>query len=293
MARLRWIRWRAFTLIELLVVIAIIGILIALLLPAVQKIREAAARLQSQNNIKQLCLGMHNAHDTNGKLPPAYGFYPGQNDGSGDGNGTFFSPAHRGSALFHLLPYIEQTPLYNTSSGDSWYEPCSDGVVKAFLSPQDQDSGNPRINGRASTSYVVNQYCLGPTDTNNGSPDGDWNAAGRFTFSANFPDGLSNTILIVERYNQCNGCGTIWGESNPGQCTNGYNLSVFHHTRLPQFKPTVANCSAYTNASHSVSGILVGLADGSGRQVSSNVSAGTWAAAVLPNDGNPLGSDWN
>src|ERR1700719_1628568 len=95
----------AFTLIELLVVIAIIAVLIGLLLPAVQKVREAASRIKCANNLKQLGLAMHNYHDAQGAFPPPY-----VNTGGSYGNSGF--PFTHGWAPF-ILPYIEQQSLYN------------------------------------------------------------------------------------------------------------------------------------------------------------------------------------
>src|SRR6516162_8136890 len=111
-------RWRGFTLIELLVVIAIIAILIGLLLPAVQKVRESAARAQCQNNIKQQGLAVINMADTNqGKLPPSAGLYPTISPaGVGSPNNA------TGGMFLFLLPYIEQQNLYNSTyvaSGDA------------------------------------------------------------------------------------------------------------------------------------------------------------------------------
>lgn len=107
---------RAFTLVELLVVIAIIGILIALLLPAVQAAREAANRMQCTNNIKQYMLGLHNYHDVNGAFPAGRGGPRGYQEGVAAGFSDDSGRSHRWSAALYVLPYIEHTNLYELYS---------------------------------------------------------------------------------------------------------------------------------------------------------------------------------
>src|SRR5262245_3703034 len=107
---------RAFTLIELLVVIAIIAILIGLLLPAVQKVRESAARLKCQNNIKQLGLGVHNYHDANGKFPPAVQIAAPPPNGTNNMLSTYRTPGFGPNWAVFILPYVEQDNLFKANA---------------------------------------------------------------------------------------------------------------------------------------------------------------------------------
>src|SRR5437588_7992062 len=127
-----------FTLIELLVVIAIIAVLIGLLLPAVQKVREAAQRATCQNNVKQLVLACHNYHDSNGALPPYVGAIGSPTPYTAAAGNTL------GSAHFFILPFLKQASVYQQATVNGVTDSYNVRTVpiKTFTCPGDLSAGN-------------------------------------------------------------------------------------------------------------------------------------------------------
>ena len=193
-----------FTLVELLVVIAIIGVLIALLLPAVQQAREAARRMQCTNNLKQIGIAMHNYHDTYNALPAAWIRRNSSND-----------PKYGWATS--LLPFIEQTALYDQLEPGRFplqvrYSASATDAVKALLQtsidgyrcPSDVtgDLNDKEVFGAtdhfdiATANYICS---IGRTSVTNGDDEGAVFFGNSYLGFKDITDGLSNTLMIGER----------------------------------------------------------------------------------------------
>jgi prepilin-type N-terminal cleavage/methylation domain-containing protein len=289
-----------FTLIELLVVIAIIAILIGLLLPAVQKVRESAARMKSANNLKQLTLAVHNYEGTAGKIPA---------------NAVTLPNGLRVSCHWLLLPYIEQGPLQDASGvSNAAYLANAKTIVPTFIAPLDTSLPDLviTINGVvwAASNYAANHPIFGyPGNGTNwtGFANNSWDNYGRRIQTIS--DGASNTVMFGERYAKCSSGGSLWayrntdpaptGPSYPGWARMSFfpanwtsnNQSTPFTAAPPQNQPTVANCSPYNLQAFSAGGCQVSMCDGSVRSVKTSISSTVWFAAIWPDDGQVLG-DW-
>jgi prepilin-type N-terminal cleavage/methylation domain-containing protein/prepilin-type processing-associated H-X9-DG protein len=302
----------AFTLIELLVVIAIIAILIGLLVPAVQKVREAAARMKCSNNLKQFGLALHNYHDTTKLLPPSR--WGGQ-------------PGNVYSCHSLLLPYVEQDNIYRTIDFKVlWSHPTNAPAVAAtvpiFLCPSDPVSSGPP--GWGATNYHPNEGSHTDPD------DGALMHEGKGLLKlADITDGLSNTAAFSERFkgdwsnafvtersdifkpgyiptsqdDAMNNCRSIninnlafQGMSSSGApwlaAVGGGNFMGYQHVAPPgdrscHYPP--GQHSRAAGSAHSNGGVNVLLCDGSVRFVVRSIDIRTWRALGSRNGGEVIG----
>jgi prepilin-type N-terminal cleavage/methylation domain-containing protein len=266
-----------FTLIELLVVIAIIAVLIAMLLPAIQKAREVADRTQSANNLKQMSLALNNAAEIyDGALPPCYGYYPSTSWANNVPYGTLF---------WHILPFIEQNSMY-------------------------QQLNNGTLGGQR----AVNTYIAPADPTNHSTDDGYLSyyanysvfADGQATLQASFTSGTSNTVIITEGVavvngdpsapkkvrKACTATRSWYGGGNQGLVDTYFN-SVFASPSASFIVNTdVTTIYCFGTPNGFGSAMMVAMMDGSVHGVTSGTSQTTWLTACNPQASIPLGSDW-
>jgi prepilin-type N-terminal cleavage/methylation domain-containing protein len=274
---------RAFTLIELLVVIAIIAVLIGLLVPAVQKVREAAARIACANQVRQVAIAVHSYADSSrGKRLP-----------------TLWANASlgtKGSWMFSILPFVEQGSIY--AQGLTAYNAATANVIPFFICPSDgtnspNQPANVNRNGQGHTSYVGNAMVFHPT-----AP----------LALHRIPDGASNTVIIAEHLKMCRATDgnthpawgdntTIWDNPSFGQGAGyagvGAAKAAFTFGAFSFQGGPAADACRYEGMSSAHTGLMIAaLADGSARTVADSVSQGSWRAACFPADGQVAGSDF-
>jgi type II secretory pathway pseudopilin PulG len=279
---------RAISLLEVLVAVAILAILIGLLLPAVQKVREAALRSRALNNIKQIGLAIHqHANDHADRLPFC----------------------GRDSTFFKILPYLEHGNYYaDLKAGKRQYD--DNYEMKMYLSPADPTliTGNLR-KGVASYAYNAQVFVGNSTRL----PDGGVRTVLRKLTLSDFLDGQSSTIIVAEHYAfGCGGAQFSWMHTNIPFTTTltgtGATITlrrssfvdegdvVPNPTSPPtvtfQVTPAIPDCNPAVPQATFPGGLMVGLADGSVRMLSPGISPATFWAAVTPAGGEALGSDW-
>ncbi len=258
------VRRPGVSLIELLVVLALLAFLLGLLLAGLGRIREAAARTQCQNNLKQLCLATINCADnTKQFLPPLVGSFPAQ------------QPKY-GTLFFHVLPYLEQVRLYEQTKNSVWEKGTFSTPVRLFVCPSDLSAPADYVYGRwlATTSYAGNWQLFGQ---------------GGARYPASISDGTAQTIMFTERYQLCQGTPCGWGYAGVADWAPAFARSSQGKF---QVTPPDSECNpAQAQTPHPV-GIQVAMADGSVRTVAGTISPQTWWYACTPAGNDILDSDF-
>jgi hypothetical protein len=286
----RWRRsWRrGFSLASLLVLLALLLVLIGLLLPAVQQIRNAAARTITRNNLKLIVLACHNCNDTYKRLPPMWQ--------AGPTNPPTSPFAGKGTVHFYLLPFLEQDELYRAATGaDNQPDPYAGQAyakpVPPYESPLDDTHTKGTIEigeGKATWgvgNFGANYLVFG--DTFGGHK---WNSGLTIAKIAN-SDGMSNTLFFATRYARCGYGGSAW--AYPASEPQWMAMFAFRSKAPPQSQPTQEQCNPFLAQGYTPAGSQVAMGDGSTRDVSPSISPEIWWAVCTPTGGEELPADWN
>jgi prepilin-type N-terminal cleavage/methylation domain-containing protein len=283
-----------FSLVELMVVIFIAAVVLGVLLPAVRSAQQGAVDRQTSNNIKQMSLANHSCNDVFKKLPPAF-----------DKFGFIQAPV---SVHVHLMPFIEQDDLYKTFRKETNKSEEGKGNTKAkvvtFISPIDPSAAKKDKEGIQNLAANLRVYADRGSQTkyNENMPALKAVEPGTAAIPRTFIDGTSNTISFVTKYGYCGDD----GGSRYAAAVNTKYAAFFGQNAATkkadpadpkatfQLNPDAKQClsTPLMGQSFTKKGILIGMFDGSVRNVSPDLSAETWNRAVQPNDGMVLGKDW-